>query len=81
MFTKVNSIVRYLFAAGELEGGQRRATDPIWSLRVFSIEKSLVNKGEPILYYLSDGPKRGYVREEFKIVPPPGTELPSEGIR
>ena len=25
--------VRYLYAAGELKGGQRRATDPIWSLR------------------------------------------------
>ena len=50
-----------LYAAGELEGGQKRATDLNWSLKVFNIEKSTVNKGEPILYYLKDGPKRGFV--------------------
>ena len=37
-------------------------------------------KGEPILYYLKDGPKRGFVWEELQIVPP-GAELPLEGIR
>ena len=72
--------VRYLYAPGELEGGQRRATDPIWSLKVFNIEKALVNEKEPVLYYLKDGPKRGFVREELQIVPPK-TELPPEGIR
>ena len=71
--------MRYFFATGELEGGQRRATDPIWSLKVFNIEKSLVNKGEPVLYRLKDGPKRGFVRKERHNVPP-GTELPPEGI-
>ena len=30
--------VRYSFATGELEGGQRRATDPMWSLNVFNIK-------------------------------------------
>ena len=69
-----------LDSSGELEGGQRRVTDSIWSLKVFNIEKSLVNKGEPVLYYLKDGPKRGFVREELQIVPP-RTELPPEGIR
>ncbi|PFX28891.1 hypothetical protein AWC38_SpisGene6398 [Stylophora pistillata] len=72
--------VRYIHAASELEGGQRRATDPIWSLKVFNIEKTLVNEREPVLYYPKDGPKRGFVREELQIVPPK-TELPPEGIR
>ena len=40
----------------------------------------MVNKGEPVLYYLKDGPKRGFAREEFKSVLL-GTELPPEGIR
>ena len=40
----------------------------------------MVNKGEPVLYYLKDDPKRGFAREEFKSVLP-GTELPPEGIR
>ena len=67
--------VRYLYAPGELEGGQRRATDPVWSLKVFNISRSIVNEGEPVLYYLDYGPRRGFVREELMVVPP-GTELP-----
>ena len=31
--------VRYLYQPGELEGGGRRGTDPIWSLKVYNIEK------------------------------------------
>ena len=69
--------VRYLFSPGELEGGGNRATDPNWSLKVFSISSSVANKNEPVLYYLKDGPKRGFVREELMIVPR-GTELPPE---
>ena len=69
--------VRYLFAPGELEGGGRRATDPNWSLKVFNISSSIANENEPVLYYLKDGPKRGFVREELMIVPR-GTELPPE---
>ncbi|PFX23465.1 hypothetical protein AWC38_SpisGene11968 [Stylophora pistillata] len=72
--------VRYLYAPGELEGGQRIATDPIWSLKVFNIKKALVNEKKSVLYYLKDGPKRGFVREELQIVPPK-TELPPEGIQ
>jgi len=67
--------VRYLYQPGELEGGGRRATDPIWSLKVFNIEKSITKPNEPVLYYLRDGPKRGFVREELLVVPP-NTELP-----
>ena len=32
--------IRYFYPAGELEGGQRRATDPIWSLKVYNISKN-----------------------------------------
>ena len=31
--------VRYLYQPGELEGGGKGATDPIWSLKVYNIEK------------------------------------------
>ena len=71
--------VTYLCATAELEGGQRWATDPIWSLKVYDIDRTLVNKNEPVLYYLKDGPKCDFIREELQIVPP-GTELPPEGI-
>ena len=39
-----------------------------------------MNKNEPVLYYLKDGPKLGFIREELWIVPP-RTELPPEGTK
>ena len=61
--------VRYLYQPGELEGSSRRATDPIWSLKVYNIEKVVTKPKEPVMYYLFDGPKRGFVREELMVVP------------
>ena len=70
--------VRYLYYPGELEGGGRRATDPIWSLKVYNIKIVDTKPHEPVVYYLYDGPKRGFVREELMVVPP-GTVLPPVG--
>ena len=42
--------VRYLYQPGELEGGGRRATDPIWSLKVYNIER-VVNKPDELVVY------------------------------
>ena len=67
--------VKHLYQPGELKGGGRRATDPIWSLNVYNIEKVVTKPKEPVMYYLFDGPKRGFVREEL-IVVPPDTQLP-----
>ena len=69
--------VRYLYQPGELEGGRRRATDPIWSLNVYEIEKNMIKPDAPVIYYLSDGLKRWFVREELLVVPP-DTQLPPE---
>ena len=71
--------VRYLYQPGELEGGVKRATDPIWSLKVYNIERSFTKPNQPVLYYLHDGPKRGFVREELLVVPP-NTQLPPEQL-
>jgi len=70
-----NVKTRYLYQPGELEGGTKRATDPVWSLKVYTLEKVVDKSGEPVLYYLHDGPKRGFAREELLIVPP-NTQLP-----
>ena len=67
--------LRYLYQPGELEGGGRRATDPIWSLKVHNIERIVTKPDEPVVYYLYDGPKWGFVREELMVVPP-DTQLP-----
>ena len=67
--------IRYPYQPDELEGVGRRATDPIWSLKVFNIERFITKPNELVLHYLHDGPKRGFVREELLLVPP-DTELP-----
>jgi len=66
--------VRYLYQPGELERGVKRAMDPIWSLKVFGIERSFSKLDQPILYYLRDGPKR----EELLVVPPNTTLPPAD---
>ena len=71
--------LRYLYYPGELEGGGRRATDPIWSLKVYNVHKVVTKPDEPVVYYLYDGPKRGFVREELMAVPP-DTMLPPERV-
>ena len=67
--------VRYLYQPSELEGGWRRTNDPIWSLDVYKIEKIMIKPNAPVIYYLFDGPKRWFVREELLVVPP-DTQLP-----
>ena len=42
--------VRYLYQPGELEGGRRCATDPVWSLTVHRLGRSVTKPGEPVLY-------------------------------
>lgn len=72
--------VRYLYASGELEGGNKRATDPVWSLGIYDITRAVVSASQPVLYYLSNGaPKRNFVREELQIVPN-DTVLPPDNI-
>ncbi|KAL9950721.1 hypothetical protein ACROYT_G043267 [Oculina patagonica] len=71
--------VRYLYQPGELEGGVKRATDPIWSLKVYSIERSVTKPNQPVLYYLHNGPKRSFVREELLVIPQ-NTQLPPEKL-
>jgi len=71
--------IRYLYQAGELEGGRRRATDPIWSVTTHEIDHTQILVGQPVMYWLRDGPKRSFVREELQVVPW-DTELPPEGV-
>ena len=76
-------LVRYLYQPGELEGGQRRrATDAIWSLQSYKLARAMAKSGAPVVYYLIDGPLRGFVREELLVVPsdtqqPPRRLIPS----
>ena len=71
--------VHYLYLSGELEGGRCWATDPVWSLEVYHLGRSVTKPDEPVLYYLLDGPEQGFVCEELLVVPP-GTQLPPDGV-
>ena len=70
-----NVNVRFLYQAGELEGGTKRASGPIWSLKVYTLERLVTKPAEPAPYYLCHGLKRGFVRKELLVVPP-NTQLP-----
>jgi transposase InsO family protein len=66
IFTKK---VRYLYQPGEAEGvdENRRATDPIWSTRIYEVE-SILETNPPVYYLREPGPKRAFVKEELQIV-------------
>ena len=49
----------YLYQPGELEG----------ETKVYRIENPITKPNEPILYYLHNGHKRGFVREELLVMP------------
>ena len=72
-----NVNVCFLCASDELEGRKKRATDPNWSLIVYtlSMASSVTKPDEPVIYYLCNGPKRGFVLEDLFVVPP-NTYLP-----
>ena len=61
--------VRYLYQPGELEGGKKRATDPIWSVDIHKIDYHIITQGIRVYYLKSPAPQRGFVKEELLIVP------------
>ena len=76
-----DGLYRYSYQPGELEGGQqRRATDMIWSWNYVRIDRIVENKGERVLYYLTDGPQRAFVREELMQIPE-NIEVPPDYVK
>jgi hypothetical protein len=71
--------VRYLLELGELEDGPwKRGTDLNWSPKIYYIDEARIQKNQPILYKLLNGPERRFVREELmKVIDP---ELPSDDV-
>ncbi|RHZ81974.1 hypothetical protein Glove_115g112 [Diversispora epigaea] len=71
--------VLYLLELGELEFGNRRITDMNWSPKIARGPESLIQKNQPVLYWLidenGDGPERSFVREQLmkvdKVMYPP----------
>ena len=75
--------VLYLLDPSEYEGGRRRATDMNWFSKIYHIRESLIQKNQPVLYWLIDnmgnGPERSFVKEELQIVPP-DVEYPPQWV-
>ncbi|CAB5363337.1 unnamed protein product [Rhizophagus irregularis] len=86
-------LVRYLLHPSDLEGGRRRAGDLNWSPHIYHIRQSMVQKNQPVLYWLEEvlfglvddddyvikRPERSFVREELLIIPF-DTELPPQWV-
>ena len=53
----------------ELEGGKKRATDPVWSVDIQKIDYHIVTQGMRVYYLKAPAPKRGFVKEDLLIVP------------
>ena len=57
--------VRYLLESSDLKGKRRHAGDMNWSPQIYYIRKSLIQKNQPILYWIVDdngnGPERSFV--------------------
>ena len=62
------SKVRYLYEPGELEGGKKRATDPVWSVDKHEIDRHDVVQGIDVYRLKEPAPARSFVREELLVV-------------
>ena len=66
----IDGLYRYLYQPGGEHGDQkRRATDKTWSKNTFRLDKVIEDQNNRVLYYLKDGPKRSFVREELYLIP------------
>ena len=58
-----DGLYRYLLEPGEENSdAKRRATDNNWSRKTFRLDRIVENPGQRVLYYLTDGPQRAFVR-------------------
>ena len=67
----LDSNVRYLYKPGEAHNDNRyRATDPIWSVDIYSIDEIRKIENQPYLYTLQNlDPERTFTREQLQVVP------------
>ncbi|GBB86554.1 hypothetical protein RclHR1_12990003 [Rhizophagus clarus] len=86
-------LVRYLLYPIDLEDGRRHAGDLNWSPHIYHIRESIMQKNQPILYWLEEvpfgltddddyvvkHPERSFVREELMVIPF-DTELPPQWV-
>ena len=76
-----DGLYRYLLQPSEEHDDQRcRATDRIWSKAIYRLREVVDSPGNLVMYYLADGPERGFVLEELMLIPE-DTELPPDYVQ
>ena len=76
-----DGLYQYLLQPGEEHDDQRRrAADRIWSKETYRLREIMANPGNCVMYYLLDGPERGFVSEELMLIPE-DTELPPDYVQ
>ena len=71
-------LYHYLLQPGEEHDDQcKRATDRIWSEATYTL---IVDSGNRVMYYLSDGPERAFVSKELMLIPE-DIELPPDYVQ
>ena len=76
-----DGLYRYLYQPGEQHGDQRRrVTDFNWSKQTYRLDKIIEDSGNRVLYFLTDGPDRSFVREELMIISE-NTQLPPDYVQ
>ena len=56
------------------------STDRTWSKKTYRLRKIVEDPGNWVMYYLSDGPERAFVKEELMLIPE-DIELPPDYIQ
>ena len=76
-----DGLYRYLLQPGEEFSDQRkRATDRIWSKKTYRLKEVINDAGNRVMYFLQDGPKRAFVKEELMLIPE-NTENPPDYVQ
>ena len=66
--------------AKEHDNQCKRATDRIWSERTYRLSEVLSSPGNQVMYYLADGLKKTFIKEELMLIPE-DTELPPDFVQ
>ena len=76
-----DGLYRYLLQPGEEHDNQRRrAMDKMWSKKTYRLKEIGEGSGNRVMYCLSDGPERAFVKEELMLIPE-DTELPPDYVQ
>ena len=76
-----DGLYRYLLQPSEEHDDQRRrAIDRVWSKASYRFREVMKHPGNPVMYYLLNGPERAFVSEELMLIPE-DTELPPDYVQ